>query len=162
MTNSCTRKLSTSENWKRAERRSPVVKMILGAVIVILVVFAVIWVRSRYTVVRIHLTSPILRPATLSGAVVSAPGAVNGVIVELIPQPENQYKDIRVRRTTTDENGNFSLSKLFPGSYRVIATAPTVNGISGRTVEMPITLSEGEQKQIRLQLDELSHNPQKL
>jgi len=132
-------------------------KIILVGVIIASIVLGILWARSRYTVFKITLTSPVLRPATLAGTVITRSGSAAGVRVSLIPQPENKY-DLPVVQTNSDANGDFSFPKVFPAYYRLVATAPGDSG-STKSAEMNIALTEGEQKKVNLNLDGALNQP---
>lgn len=132
-------------------------KFIVTGIIIASLVFCFFWRRSKYFLVKIQVTSPILRPAILAGTVVSRSGSAGGVRINLIPQPYNKY-DLPVVRTSSDANGDFSFPKVFPASYRLVATAQTDSGAT-KSAEMNITLAEGEQKKVNLSLDAASNSP---
>ena len=125
-------------------------KIILTAAVVVCLVLGFLWARSKYTLMRIRVTTPIVRPATLSGKVVTRSGPAAGAQVSLVPQPENKY-DLPVIRTNSDANGDFNFPKVYPASYRIFATAPK-DGAT-RSAELTIVLNKGEQKNINMTLD---------
>src|SRR5579872_1734909 len=91
--------------------------------------------------------------AQLAGSVAQDDKPVAGARVRIVPDPETTYNRIRRRDTTTDQNGQFVLSGVAPGKYRVAARSPAAPTGDVATAEpQSVTLSERDHKTIQLTL----------
>ena len=91
--------------------------------------------------------------AQLAGSVAQDDKPVAGARVRIVPDPETTYNRIRRRDTTTDQNGQFVLSGVAPGKYRVTARSPAAPTGDVATAEpQSVTLSERDHKTIQLTL----------
>jgi protocatechuate 3,4-dioxygenase beta subunit len=91
--------------------------------------------------------------AELEGSVSDDDGVVIGAQVRVAPDPVTPYNRLRLNRTITDQLGNFSLTGLAPGKYRVSARIPASSGSSSYNSDpQPVTLSEHDHQSIQLKL----------
>jgi len=74
--------------------------------------------------------------------------------VRLVPDPLTPYNHLRIYRSNTDQLGQFSLTDIAPGKYKVTARRMvTSDEAASKSEPQAITLSEGEQKKIRIELE---------
>jgi hypothetical protein len=91
--------------------------------------------------------------AELEGSVSDDDGVVIGAQVRVAPDPATPYNRFRLNSTITDQLGNFSLTGLAPGKYRVSAKLPVSSGSSSYKSEpRTVTLSEHDHQSIQLKL----------
>jgi hypothetical protein len=89
--------------------------------------------------------------AELEGSVSDDDGVVIGAHVRVAPDPARPYNRFRLHRAITDQLGNFSLTGLAPGKYRVSARPPASSG-SSSSEPQTVTLSEHKHQSIQLKL----------
>jgi Carboxypeptidase regulatory-like domain len=91
--------------------------------------------------------------AQLDGSVTQDEKPVVGARVRIVADSETPYNRMRRRDTTTDQNGQFVLSGVAPGKYRVTARSPADSaGEDAKADPQSVTLSEGGHKNIELKL----------
>jgi len=89
--------------------------------------------------------------AELDGSVNEDGHALIGARVHLTPDPETAYNRIRMRSTTTDQNGRFTFSGIAPGRYKVLAKSSDTQGAKPAVSDShEVSLSEREHKTIAL------------
>jgi len=78
--------------------------------------------------VKIEVTlSP--KGAAVTGVVKDGEKPAAGRSLDLIPDPPRQELSLRLKSTTADENGRFSLTGVAPGSYRLYAWVEPLIGV---------------------------------
>ncbi|MFI5069820.1 MAG: collagen binding domain-containing protein, partial [Terriglobales bacterium] len=91
--------------------------------------------------------------ADLEGSVSDDDGIVIGAQVRVAPDPATPYNRFRRSGTVTDQLGNFSLTGLAPGNYRVSARLSAPSGSSSHKSEpQTVTLAEHDHQSIQLKL----------
>jgi protocatechuate 3,4-dioxygenase beta subunit len=91
--------------------------------------------------------------AQLEGSVTQDDKPAVGARVRIVADPETPYNRMRRRDTTTDQNGQFVLSGVAPGKYRVTARSPADSaGEDAKADPQSVTLSEGGHINIQLKL----------
>jgi carboxypeptidase family protein len=91
--------------------------------------------------------------AGLEGSVSDDDGVVIRVQVRVAPEPATPYNRFRRNRTITDQLGNFSLTGLAPGKYRVSARLPASSETSSYKSEpQTVALSENDHQTLQLKL----------
>ena len=92
--------------------------------------------------------------AHLEGSVTDDDGAVIGARVRLVPDPLTPYNRLRIRRTTTDQLGHFSLTDIAPGKYK-LTTRPMASSETATYKAEPqsIALSENEHKTTQVKFE---------
>jgi len=71
--------------------------------------------------------------------------------VRITPDPETPYNRFRSRSAKTDQTGNFSITGLAPGEYRVFASYPaSPRSGSLKSDAQLVTLSEHAHKTVQL------------
>jgi 5-hydroxyisourate hydrolase-like protein (transthyretin family) len=92
--------------------------------------------------------------AQLEGSVSDDDGPVIGARVRLVPDPLTPYNHLRIRPTTTDQLGHFSLTTVAPGKYKLTAK-PMVSSESAAYKSEPqsVTLSENDRKTVDMKLE---------
>src|SRR5207248_1851608 len=77
--------------------------------------------------------------------------AMIGAHVRITPDPETPYNPFRSRSAKTDQTGNFSITGLAPGEYRVFASYPaSPRSGSLKSDAQLVTLSEHAHKTVQL------------
>jgi hypothetical protein len=93
----------------------------------------------------------------LEGSVSDGDGPVIGATVRVLPDPLTPYNRIRIRRSTTDQLGHFSLTDVAPGKYRISARPmASSEGTSYKSEPQLVTLSENDHKTIEVKLEKQS------
>ena len=89
--------------------------------------------------------------AGLEGSVKQDGKPLVGARVRLNPDPETAHNRERMRSTSTDQAGHFSLNGIAPGQYKIVAKLTTPEGAKLATSDaQAITLSEHDHKTIEL------------
>lgn len=92
--------------------------------------------------------------AKLEGSVTDGDGPVIGARVRLVPDPMTPYNHLRIHRTNTDQLGQFSLTDIAPGKYKVTAKRMiTSEEAANKSEPQAVTLSEGEHKKIQVEIE---------
>ncbi len=91
------------------------------------------------------------RVGDLEGSVNEGSEAMIGAHVRITPDPETPYNRFRSRSAKTDQTGNFSITGLAPGEYRVFASYPaSPRSGSLKSDAQLVTLSEHAHKTVQL------------
>src|SRR5436309_2753903 len=89
--------------------------------------------------------------AQVEGSVNEGSEAMIGAHVRITPDPETPYNRFRSRSAKTDQAGNFSITGLAPGEYRVFASYPaSPRSGSLKSDAQLVTLSEQPHKTVQL------------
>ena len=89
--------------------------------------------------------------AQVEGSVNEGSEAMIGAHVRITPDPETPYNRFRSRSAKTDQTGNFSITGLAPGEYRVFASYPaSPRSGSLKSDAQLVTLSEHAHKTVQL------------
>jgi len=89
--------------------------------------------------------------AQVEGSVNEGSEAMIGAHVRITPDPETPYNRFRSRSAKTDQAGNFSITGLAPGEYRVFASYPaSPRSGSLKSDAQLVTLSEHAHKTVQL------------
>jgi len=97
--------------------------------------------------------------AQLEGSVTDGENPVIGARVRLVPDPLTPYNHVRFHRTNTDQFGQFSLTDIAPGKYKVTARRMIPSHeVGSKSEPQAITLSEREHKKIEIRIEEKPKN----
>ena len=89
--------------------------------------------------------------AELDGSVSQDGHALIGARVHLTPDPETAYNRVRMRSSTTDQNGQFTFSGIAPGRYKVLAKSSDTQGAKPAVSDShEVNLSEHDHKTVAL------------
>jgi hypothetical protein len=96
--------------------------------------------------------------ARLEGAVLLGDKPAVGAHLRLTPVHENPYRRDLVKGADTDQNGNFILTSIVPGTYKLSARLgedETKNDSANRgETEVTVGLTENEIRTIKLKIDD--------
>lgn len=92
--------------------------------------------------------------AQLEGAVTDHDQPAAGARVWARPEPETPYNRMRLKSTTTDQNGHFIFKTLPPGKYRVVAKLASASSETPASASEPkiLTLGEHDHQSVQLTL----------
>jgi hypothetical protein len=90
--------------------------------------------------------------AQLEGSVTDHDKPAGGAQVWAKPEPETPYNRMRLKSTSTDQNGHFIFRTLPPGKYRVTAKLASVSPDMPATASEPEIVTLGEHDHQTLQL----------
>jgi protocatechuate 3,4-dioxygenase beta subunit len=92
--------------------------------------------------------------AQLEGSVSDNDGPMIGARVRLAPDPLTPYNHVRIKRTTTDQLGHFSLSTVAPGKYKLTARPMrSSENATYKSEPQSVTLSESDHKTVDVKLE---------